>query len=164
VSILTDDQQGAAIAIIGLMFGRWIQENDFKYLDKHFGINQITSYGVTGYDELRAQVEDRQVRSAEAKALQEQRRQLRAKQSRLLLVEAKGEHEQTQRQQRIKALEEQPDADQAKKELARLRQGQAAGKALTPRVSSRSKRSVGTWRSWTPRASKPNRLSLVWSV
>ena len=22
---------------------RWVQENDFKYLDKHFGINQITS-------------------------------------------------------------------------------------------------------------------------
>jgi hypothetical protein len=124
VSILTDDQKGAAVVIIELMFGRWVQENDFKYLDKHFGINQITSYGVTGYDELREQVEDRQVRSAEAKALQEQRRQLRAKQSRLLLVEAKGEHEQTQRQQRIKALAKQPDADQAKKELARLRQGQ----------------------------------------
>jgi hypothetical protein len=124
VSILTDDQKGAAVVIIGLMFGRWVQENDFKYLDKHFGINQITSYGVTGYDELREQVEDRQVRSAEAKALQEQRRQLRAKQSRFLLVEAKGEHEQAQRQQRIKALEKQPDADHAKKELARLRQGQ----------------------------------------
>ena len=124
VSILTDDQKGGAIGIIGLMFGRWVQENDFKYLDKHFGINQITSYGVTGYDELRGQVEDRQVRSAQAKALQEQRRQLRAKQSRLLLVQARGEHEQTQRQQRIKALEEQSDALQARKELTRLRQGQ----------------------------------------
>jgi hypothetical protein len=124
VSILTDEQKGAAVVIIGLMFGRWVQENDFKYLDKHFGINQITSYGVTGYDELREQVEDRQVRSAEAKALQEQRRQLRAKQGRFLLVEAKGEHERAQRQQRINALENQPDADQAKKELGRLRQGQ----------------------------------------
>ena len=50
------------------MFNRWLQENDFKYLDKHFGINQITSYGVTGYEELRQQVEDRQVRSAEAQS------------------------------------------------------------------------------------------------
>jgi len=64
------------------------------------------------------------VRSAEAKALQEQRRQLRAKQSRLLLVQAKGEHEQAQRPQQIKELEKQPEADQAKKELARLRHGQ----------------------------------------
>jgi hypothetical protein len=124
VSILTDDKSLGAIVIIERMFGRWLQENDFKYLDKHFGINQITSYGATGYDELRQQVDDRQVRSAESKALREQRRQLRAKQSRLLLVQAKGEHEQAQRQQRIKELEAKPDADQAKKELPGLRQRQ----------------------------------------
>jgi len=123
VSILTDDTKAVAIVIIGLMFGRWVQENDFKYLDKHFGINQITSYGVTGYEELRQQVGDRQVRSAEAKALLEQRRQLRARQSRLLLVQARGEHEQGQRQRQITELEKQPDAGQAKKALARLRQG-----------------------------------------
>jgi transposase len=123
VSILTDDAKAVAIVIIGLMFGRWVQENDFKYLDKHFGINQITSYGVTGYEELRQQVGDRQVRSAEAKALLEQRRQLRARQSRLLLVQTRGEHEQGQRQQQITELEKQPDAGQAKKALARLRQG-----------------------------------------
>jgi hypothetical protein len=101
VSILTDDQNGAAVVIIGLMFGRRVQENDFKYLDQHFGINQITSDGVTGYEALRQQVADRQVRSAEAKALQEQRCQLRAQQSRLLWVQAKGEHEQAQRQSQI---------------------------------------------------------------
>ena len=33
------------------MFGRWLQENDVKYLDKHFGINQITSYRVIEYDQ-----------------------------------------------------------------------------------------------------------------
>jgi len=27
---------------VHLIFNRWIQENDFKYLDKHFGINQLT--------------------------------------------------------------------------------------------------------------------------
>jgi len=123
VSILTDDQQSAALVMIGLMFGRWVQENDFKYLDKHFGINQITSYGVTGYDELRDEVEDRQVRSAEVKALQEQRRQNRARQGRLLLLQSKGEHEENQRQLRIKELEKQPEANPARKELARLRQG-----------------------------------------
>jgi hypothetical protein len=123
VSILTDDQQSAALVMIGLMFGRWVQENDFKYLDKHFGINQITSYGVTGYDELRDEVEDRQVRSAEVKALQEQRRQNRARQGRLLLLQSKGEHEENQRQLRIKELEKQPEANPPKNELARLRQG-----------------------------------------
>ena len=93
VAVLTDDTQRAASEILRLMFCRWVQENDFKYLDKHFGINQITSYGVVGYEELREQVEDRQVRSAEVKALGEQRRQLRARQGRLLLLQAKSEHE-----------------------------------------------------------------------
>ena len=123
VSILTDDQQSAALVMIGLMFGRWVQENDFKYLDKHFGINQITSYGVTGYDELRDEVEDRQVRSAEVKALQEQRRQNRARQGRLLLLQSKGEHEENQRQLRIQELEKPLEGNPPKNELARLRQG-----------------------------------------
>ncbi len=77
VAILTDDQKVEAARVVRWMFNRWLQENDFKYLDKHFGINQITSYGVTGYEELRQKVVDRQVRSAEMKALGEQKRQLR---------------------------------------------------------------------------------------
>ena len=125
VSILTDDATSPAPRIIRLMFNRWVQENDFKYLDKHFGINQITSYGVTGYEELRQQVEDRQVRSAEVKALQEQRRQNRAQQSRLLLLQSQGEHAERQRQQRLQTLATQPATDPVKKELARLRQAQS---------------------------------------
>jgi transposase-like protein len=125
VSILSDDAKVGATQIVRLMFNRWLQENDFKYLDKHFGINQITSYGVTGYQELRQEVEDRQVQSAERKALREQKRQLQAKQSRLLLLQAKGEHEATQRQQRIGELEKQAAGKETDRELARLRQGQS---------------------------------------
>jgi len=125
VSILTDDQKTAAVAIIELMLNRWVQENDFKYLDKHFGINQITSYGVTGYDQLRQEVQDRQVCNVELKARREQRRQLRAKQSRLLLLQAEGEHQAAQRQQRIQTLEEQPESHARNQELVRLRQGQS---------------------------------------
>ena len=125
VAILTDDLTSAASGMIRLMFNRWVQENDFKYLDKHFGINQITSYGVTNYAELREEVQDRQVRSAELKALQEQRRQLRARQSRLLLLQSQGEHVDQQREQRIQALEKQPEAEPVQNELARLRQRQS---------------------------------------
>ena len=128
VAILTDDPKAAAAGIIRFMFNRWLQENDFKYLDKHFGINQITSYGVTGYQELRQQVEDRQVRSVELKALRQQRQQLRAKQSRLLLLQAAGQHQERGRQQRIKELQEQPQAEGNRKELVRLRQGQSRWK------------------------------------
>jgi hypothetical protein len=121
VSILSDDQAATAVALIGLMFNRWVQENDFKCLDQHFGINQITSYGVTSCDELRKKVADRQVLSAEVKALREQRHQLRAKQSRLLLLQAQGEHPGRQRQQRIVELEEPPAGAAVSKELGRLR-------------------------------------------
>ncbi len=129
VSILTEDQEAAAVEVIRLMFNRWVQENDFKYLDKHFGINQITSYGVTGYDELRQQVEDRQVRSVALKALREQQRQLRAQQSRWLLLQAQGEHQERARRQRIKESEEQPEAQEIRKELVRLRQRQSRWKS-----------------------------------
>jgi len=129
VSILTDEAQAAAIEVIRLMFNRWVQENDFKYLDKHYGINQITSYGVTGYDELRQQVEDRQVCGAQLKALREQRRQLRGRQSRLLLLQARGEHEERERQQQIQQLEKLPVAEHPSKELARLRQRQSRWKS-----------------------------------
>jgi hypothetical protein len=125
VSVLSDDQEADAALMVRRMFNRWLQENDFKYLDKHFGINQITSYGVTGYEELRQKVEDRQVRSAEAKALAEQKRQLRAQQSRLLLLQAKGEHQAAPRQQRIDQLEKQAAGEERNKELTRLRQGQS---------------------------------------
>ncbi len=125
VSILTDDKKADAAMIVRLMFNRWLQENDFKYLDKHFGINQITSYGVTGYEELRQEVEDRQVRSAEVKALREQKRQLRAQQSRLLLLQAKGEHQAAPRPQRIDELEKQAAGEERDKELTRLRQVQS---------------------------------------
>ena len=129
VSILTDDRQAAAVELIRLMFNRWVQENDFKYLDKHFGINQITSYGVTGYDELRQQVQDRQVRSVELRALRQQQRPLRVKQSRLLLLQAQGEHQERERRQRIQELAEQPQAEETCKEWVRLRQRQSRWKS-----------------------------------
>lgn len=84
VAILSDDLSRPAMEIVGLMFNRWIQENDFKYLDQHFGINPITSYRAIPYEQLRQAVQDRPVRSGEHQALSEQRRQLRARQARLL--------------------------------------------------------------------------------
>jgi hypothetical protein len=56
------------------MFWRWIQENDFKYLDKHYGINQITSYASIDYAELRTTLADKQIENAERKALLSERR------------------------------------------------------------------------------------------
>jgi hypothetical protein len=41
VSILTDDRTAAAVELIRLMFNRWVQENDFKYLDKQQGLSPL---------------------------------------------------------------------------------------------------------------------------
>ncbi len=76
VAILTDDLKRAAIEIIKLKFQRWLQENDFKYLDKHVCINQITSYRSIEYEQLRGQVEDREVKSADRKALDQKLKQV----------------------------------------------------------------------------------------
>jgi hypothetical protein len=125
VAILSDDLQREAKEIIVLIFSRWLQENDFKYLDKHFGINQITSYGIIPYEELRQSVEDRQVCSSQLKALQTQRRQIKSRQSRLLLRQAKGDHEALQCEKLIKQRESKPPlTPEDKKQLGRLRSKQ----------------------------------------
>ena len=145
VSILTDDLARPALEIIRLMFNRWIQENDFKYLDKHFGINQVTSYQVVPYAQLRQQVKDRDVCDGKRKALQAQGRQLRVKQSRLLLIEEQSNYKAARRNHQITRLEQQqqqppprPDpqasssgepsqeaATDLAKQLAKLRRAQA---------------------------------------
>ncbi len=52
LSILSDDFKRLAIVIINLIFNRWIQENDFKYLINHFGLDQITSYLYSDYKDI----------------------------------------------------------------------------------------------------------------
>ena len=129
VSVLIDDLSRPAVEILRLMFNRWIQENDFKYLDKHFGINQITSYRAIPYEQLREQVQDRQVRSGEHKAWSEQRRQLRARQARLWLTQEQCDHKAARRQERIQRLQSDPASAP---ELAPLRRAQARYQSLRP--------------------------------
>ena len=105
VSILTEDHTRAAAELVRLMFGRWVQENDFKYSDLHFGFKQITSYGVIGYAQLKPQLTDRQIQSGAARALAEQARQVRAQLGRVLWAQRQAEHRQDVRQARQAELE-----------------------------------------------------------
>jgi transposase len=105
VSILTDDRVRAAEEGIRLIFNRWIQENDFKYLDKHYGINQLTSYRVIPYEQLKGQVTDREVISGQGQALRQERKILRQQQARWLLVQEKCDHADGQRQKQLAELE-----------------------------------------------------------
>jgi len=105
VAILTDDLKRAAEEIIELMFQRWLQENDFKYLDKHFGINQITSYRSIQYETLKGQVEDRQVKSAARKALDLNLKQVTEQLKRQLLAEEQALQAHQRRAPKRKELE-----------------------------------------------------------
>ena len=125
VAILTDDRQRAAAQILYLMFNRWTQENDFKYLDEHCGINQITSYSSVAYERLKDQVEQKQIKSGEYKALEQKSAQLKNQLSKLLLSQHQHPRKSAKRIERIAALTQDLDrAQQAQaktqKEVSRL--------------------------------------------
>jgi hypothetical protein len=130
VSVLTDDFERDAVQIVKLIFNRWLQENDFKYLEKHFGINQITSYRTVSYAQLAGQIQDRQVKSGQYKALVQQGRQLKHQQKRLLFEQEQADYQRVRRQKVIAELEKRltavtdepsPEASDWTKQLARLR-------------------------------------------
>lgn len=105
LSILTDDTQRPVRDIVRLMFNRWIQENDFKYLNKHFGINQLTSYRSTPYEQLRDQLTDRRVPNHAYVEKVKTGRQLNRRQARQLLAADQAQRDQAQRRQRLEEIQ-----------------------------------------------------------
>ncbi|MCK5209082.1 MAG: hypothetical protein KAQ79_13705 [Cyclobacteriaceae bacterium] len=79
LSIITDDKNRDAKEIINLMLKRWVQENDFKYMIRHFGLNQITTYAFTDYRALRDKIEDKIYICSRHKALTKEIGRVRAK-------------------------------------------------------------------------------------
>ena len=121
LSILTDDTNRSVESIVRLMFNRWIQENDFKYLDKHFGINQLTSYRTTPYEQLRDELTDRQVPGHAYLAKVKTGRNLSQRKARQLLAADSAQRDHAQRQQRLIELQAAGASTAGeKKELARL--------------------------------------------
>jgi hypothetical protein len=106
LAILTDDLKRAAVEIIWLMFQRWLQENDFKYQIKHFGLNQIVSYQVVPYEQLVKQLTDRQVESEAHRVLAGQRRGLKREQGHLLVEQERSALHAAARQKRLEQLAE----------------------------------------------------------
>ena len=104
VSILTNDVNRCAFKVIELMFNRWLQENDFKYLDKHFGINELTSYASFSYKELEKIIDDKQIKRGEYKALVKQRTQTKKQLKNVLLNEHCANTKNKKRQDKIDAL------------------------------------------------------------
>jgi len=57
ISILTNGYISDTEAVKA-MLNRWVQENDFKYMIEHFGLNQITSYSYMNYSEVLKSVDN----------------------------------------------------------------------------------------------------------
>ncbi len=70
---------------VWLIFNRWLQENSFKYLDKHYGMNQLTSYASTTFAKRRETFNDQSVVSREYKELKTERKAQELQLSKLLL-------------------------------------------------------------------------------
>jgi len=125
LGILSDDRERPAEELIRLMFRRWLQENDFKYLDKHFGMNQITSYASVSYKDLKDQVEDKQMKSGEYKALQKERQTLRDQLKLALFSEHQHPGKNSLRRNKIEELTRQDESltqrmEQTHKTVSRL--------------------------------------------
>ncbi len=105
LAILTDDLTRGAEEIVRLMFNRWVQENDFKYLNKHFEINQLTSYRSVPYATLQAGLTDRLVPSHAYVQIAKTGRALLQQKARLLLTADQAQRTENQRQQRLAELQ-----------------------------------------------------------
>ena len=104
VSILCDDWQRSAQSIIWAMFDRWVQENDFKYLSAHFGIDEITSYASESYRDIYAELEDRTVKNSAYAAIEKSRQQERKDLGKLLVQQRRAKKTQLKRLEEIKQL------------------------------------------------------------
>lgn len=79
VAIVTNAAHLAEAAVIDVMFGRWNQEGDLAMENRHFGINQLTSRRFLPYEAVAENLTDRQVRSRQAKQLENSLRDARAR-------------------------------------------------------------------------------------
>lgn len=125
VSILCDDKDRDASGIIWAIFDRWLQENDFKYLSNHFGINEITSYQSDSYGELKESLEDRSMKNSAYLAICKERAQEKKQLGQLLLKEKHAKEQISRRAARIADLEALANrGEEESKEFRQLKAGQ----------------------------------------
>jgi len=92
-SILTSHPRMDVRDVVWAIFRRWLQENDFKYLDVHFGLNQLTSRDSSTFRAEADRFEDRPIDSPEYRELRDRLRQLEAALGRTLVRLRKKEKE-----------------------------------------------------------------------
>jgi len=94
VSIITSHPDMDIQDVVWAIFRRWLQENDFKYLDVHFGFNQLSSRDSCSFREHAKEFEDRPIDSPEYKDLKSALVALEAKLGKRVVRLRKEEKEQ----------------------------------------------------------------------
>ena len=82
VPILSNGKINDMLAV-KYMLNRWIQENDYAYLDRNFGINEITTY--KGYDYSELPLKEKEVYSSTYDFLLKSKKQIDSQLKKLLL-------------------------------------------------------------------------------
>ena len=116
VSILCSDQNISVEKIIFALFRRWVQENDFGYMDRHVGINEMTSRAHRNYNELAGELADRPVASRDYKAKKKEKTNLEGKLKTNLLKRKKTVRAHTE-----KKRAENTEIEAVKKSIAQLK-------------------------------------------
>jgi len=135
VAVLTSDPDRDRHSVIGAMFNRWLQENDFGYMDRHMGINELTSRAHETYASIGNSLDDRHVLSREYKALRREKMREESALKRLLLKREKQCEAQTRKRRsdcaeqrklnrKIKKLSEAPVDAKQELELRKRRRAQ----------------------------------------
>lgn len=130
VAILTSDPDRDRCSVIKAMFNRWLQENDFGYMNRHVGINELTSRAHEPYATIGKELNDRQVLSREYKALRREKIAAESVLKSLLLKRDKlhGKDAEKSRRERnaqhkidgqIQSLSEMGDNEKTKRELSK---------------------------------------------
>ena len=132
VAILTSDPHRDRRSVIRTMFNRWLQENDFGYMNRHVGINELTSRSHETYASIGEHLDDRYVLSREYKALRREKMRAESALKGLLLKREKlhethaGKRRRERAEQRkldrqIKKLNEADDDAKKERELRKRR-------------------------------------------
>ena len=108
-----------------LMFNRWLQENDFKYLNAHFGLNQLTSYAVKNFET--EDFEDKDVDSLNYKKLKSELTKLHKQWAGLLLKKDKSKLANEFKSRQIRGIVQEKE----KLEMDRIQGFENLIKALT---------------------------------
>ncbi len=105
VSVLCSNPEMPLEDAVWLIFNRWLQENDFKYLDRHFGIDQLDSRSRNDFKNRMDEFTDRSAESTEYKKLKKESKAASAALAKNLLKQNRKQKELEAREIEIEKLD-----------------------------------------------------------